>query len=157
MINLIAAVGLNGEIGHKGKIPWLDDPRIEAVVRDDLGWFARQTEGGVLVVGSATYREMLEMGFQPGTRDVWRWNGTEPARFFLEQLQQELPGRDVWICGGAHTYRAFMPFVQRYYISRIPWTGEADRFMPPIQGNWNYVGGPVYNSGAYFGGRHGAR
>lgn len=148
MINLIAAVGLNGELGYKGKIPWLDDPNIVNVVKADLGWFARQTEGGILVVGAATYREMLTMGFQPGTRDVWAWNGSEPARFFLEQIEAQFPDRDVWICGGARTYRAFMPFVQRYYISRIPWTGPADRFMPPIQGNWGYIGGPIQETQA---------
>lgn len=136
MINLIAAVGMKGEIGFEGRIPWLNDPNIANVVKDDLGWFARQTEGGVLVVGSATYREMLTMGFNPDTRVVWRWNGSEPARTFLEELERQMPNRDIWICGGALTFEVMMPFVQRVYLSRIPWTGPADRFMPPVFGGW---------------------
>ena len=52
MINLIAAVGQHGEIGYQGRIPWLNDPTIANVTKDDLGWFARQTAGGVLVVGA---------------------------------------------------------------------------------------------------------
>lgn len=141
MINLIAAVGMNGEIGHEGKIPWLTDPNIANVVKDDLGWFAKQTAGGVLVVGSATYREMLTMGFVPGTRDVWRWNGTEPARPFLEELERRNPYRDIWICGGARTFEQFMPYVQRAYVSRIPWTGPADRFFPALFGSKRPVHG----------------
>ena len=148
MINLIAAVGEHGEIGYQGRIPWLNDPAIVNVTKADLGWFAKQTDGGVLVVGSATYREMLTMGFKPGTRDVWRWNGSYPARVFLDEIERQFPERDVWIAGGARTYAAFMPFVQRFYISRIPWTGQADRFMPPILSTWGYMGGPVH------GGRH---
>lgn len=147
MINLIAAVGINGEIGYRGKIPWLDDPNIVNQVKADLGWFAKQTEGGILVVGAATYREMMTLGFQPGSRDVWSWNGVEPPRVFIAQIEDQFPDRDIWICGGAHTYKAFMPYVQRHYISRIPWEGRADRHFPPILPNWGYVGGPVRDFG----------
>jgi dihydromethanopterin reductase len=144
MINLIAAVGTYGEIGYKGRIPWRDDTSIANITDADLGWFAKQTSGDLLIVGSRTYEEMLMMGFRPGDREVVRWNGQEPARIFLDAVERANPGRDVWVCGGAWTYKAFMPFVQRVYISRIPWTGPADRYMPPIIGNWGYVGGPVH-------------
>lgn len=132
MINLIAAIGLRGEIGHRGRIPWLDDPKLANVTKEDLGWFAKQTAGGVLVVGKRTYMEMLTMGFQPGSRDVRVWDGGYPPRVFLNDVENEFPYRDIWIAGGAHTYEKFMPFVQRLYISRIPWTGPADTLFPPI-------------------------
>lgn len=138
MINLIAAVGTKGEIGYHGRIPWLSDPNIQNTLREDLGWFARQTAGGVIVVGTRTYNEMLTMGFVPGSRDVWRWNGRHPVGAFLAELEEAHPHRDVWVCGGAWTYQAFMPYIQRFHISRIPWTGPADAFLPPILGNWEY-------------------
>ena len=62
MINLIAAVGRHGEIGYQGRIPWLNDPNIANVAKADLGRLASQTAGGVLIVGAATYREMLTCG-----------------------------------------------------------------------------------------------
>lgn len=144
MINLIAAVGQHGEIGYQGRIPWLNDPNIANVTKADLGWFARQTEGGVLIVGAATYREMLTMGFKPQQRDVWQWDGGYPPKVMIDEVEAQFPERDIWIAGGAHTYRAFLPFVQRFYISRIPWTGRADRFMPPLLPNWGYTGGPIH-------------
>lgn len=138
MINLIAAVGERGEIGFKNRIPWLDDPNIVNVTKADLAWFAKQTADDTLVVGSRTYREMLRMGFQPKTRTVWCWHRTEAPGEVIFTLMDKLPGKDIWICGGAQTYRAFMPYVQRFYVSRIPWTGEADTFMPPLLPNWKY-------------------
>ena len=53
---------------------------------------------------------------------------------FLEELEKRVPYRDIWICGGARTFEHFMPFVQRMYISRIPWSGQADRFFPAFAG-----------------------
>ena len=148
MINLIAAVGQQGEIGLKGTIPWFSDEtldnRVLATAISDLGWFARQTEGGVLVVGGRTYDEMLTMGFKPGTRDIHRWEGGHPVLALLSELKQKYPGRDIWICGGCYTYATFMPHVERFYISKIPWSGPADKFMPPLLPNWGYIGGTRY-------------
>lgn len=144
MINLIAAVGQYGEIGYKGRIPWLDDPSIANVTKADLAWFAKQTAGGVLIVGGRTFNEMLGMGFNPRTRDVCVWNGMSRPGEVVESLEARYPHRELWICGGAHTYREFMPFVQRFHISRLPWTGKADAFLPPILPNQGYTGGPIH-------------
>lgn len=143
MINLIAAVGENGEIGFEGRIPWLNDPRIANVTKADLAWFAKQTENGFLIVGGRTYREMLDMGFRPGTREVAVYDGETDPRTLIEGIETHY-SREIWICGGAYTYRKFMPYVQRFYVSRIPWTGKADAFLPPLLPNWGYTGGPVH-------------
>ena len=129
MINLIVAVGRKGEIGFQGQIPWLGDPSIANTAREDLSWFSKQTQGGVLVVGRATYREMVRLGFRSGDRRVHCWDGVTNPEAVLIGLESAYD-REIWICGGERTYRAFMPYVQRFYISRIPWTGHADRFFP---------------------------
>lgn len=135
MINLIAAVGENGEIGYRGRIPWLDDPDITYTA--DMAWFAKQTGTGALIVGGRTYREMSRMGYRPGYRYVYVWNGMSRPGHFLGSVEREHP--EIWICGGEHTYKAFMPFVERFYISRVPWTGRADAFLPPILPNYERV------------------
>ena len=131
MINLIAAMGRRGEIGFQGRIPWRDTELIHA----DLGWFAKQTAGGVLIVGGRTYAEMLTMGFRPGDRDVKRWGGS-PVQPFLADVTHDHPDQEIWICGGGYTYATFMPYVQRFHIALIPWTGQADTFLPPILPAW---------------------
>jgi dihydrofolate reductase len=155
MINLIAAVGLHGEIGFEGRIPWLSDPNIANVTKADLAWFAKQTEDDVLVVGGRTYSEMLNMGFDARTRAVWCWHRTETPVEVIDTIDQRFPDKAIWICGGAKTYAAFMPYVQRAYISVIPWSGPADTFMPPILKNWGYTGGPAFPTGPRYFGEHG--
>ena len=135
MINMIAAVGQRGELGFQGRIPWQDDPALAEITKSDLGWFAKQTAGGVLVVGGRTYAEMMTMGFRPGDREVKRWDGS-PVRPFLAEIERTHPGQEIWICGGGHTYATFTPYVQRFHISTIPWTGQADVYLTPILPVW---------------------
>lgn len=136
MINMIAAVGQRGELGFQGRIPWRDDDGMAAITDADLGWFAKQTAGGVLVVGGRTWSEMLTMGFRPGDRDVKRWDGRMPVRPFLDEVKRMHRDQEIWICGGGYTYESFMPYVQRFHISLIPWTGQADTYLPPILPVW---------------------
>jgi dihydromethanopterin reductase len=132
MINLIVAAGEQGEIGLLGRIPWLNDPKVSAAVKQDMRWFFDLTANGILVVGSATWREMRALGFAKAQRIVAEWDGEQNPETFLRELEEQHLDRDIWICGGERTYRAFLPFVERFYVSRIPWTGPADRFMPPL-------------------------
>lgn len=136
MINLIAAMGTRGEIGFKGRIPWRDDDRIAEITDADLGWFAKQTNGGVLIVGGRTYAEMLTMGFRPGDRDVVCWDGHYPVRPLLDEIARDHPGQEVWVCGG-YTYATFLPYIQRFHVSLIPWTGQADTYLPPLIPVWH--------------------
>lgn len=59
---------------------------------------------------------------------------SDPRVYLLDEIQRYFPSREIWIAGGERTYRSFMPYVERFYVSRIPWTGPADRYMP----EWGY-------------------
>lgn len=48
----------------------------------------------------------------------------------IKCIEQKHPGKDIWIIGGAKTYIKYMPFVQRFYISRIDYDGPADTYFP---------------------------
>lgn len=141
MINLIAAVGKQGQIGLRGTLPWQDRPELDAITELDHLWFRRLTDGGVLLIGSATYSVMVDQGFDPNDRHIALWNREiashmTPGRY-LSEIMAMYRGRDIWVCGGARVYETFMPFVQRHYIASIPYDGEADAFMPPICEAWD--------------------
>jgi dihydromethanopterin reductase len=131
-INAIVAIGSAGQMGHKGRLPWLSE-EFEEQTKADLAWFARMTAGGVLVVGRRTYEEMLAMGFQNKDRIISVWSrdlNTAPGDL-IGILAGKYPGRAIWICGGGQTFECFRPFIHRWHISRIPYYGPADvRFNP---------------------------
>jgi dihydrofolate reductase len=130
MINLIAATGLSGQLGLRNRLPWEDDLSLRGLVIDDLKWFRKVTDAGVLLVGGRTFKSMQANGFMPETREVIIWTGEQKeAGEFLKWVVETRHKREIWVCGGAHTYRCFLPWVQRFHISRIPYNGPADTWM----------------------------
>ena len=115
MINLIAAVGFRGRLGYKGVIPWHD--------KEDLQWFKSLTMGGLVVVGWKTAQTLPELK----GRTVISMDRKTPEEIIL------LHGSDLWIAGGAKTYEQWMPFIQRFYISRIDYKGSADTWLPELR------------------------
>lgn len=138
-VHLIAAVGLSGQIGLRGKVPWHGLAKYADVTRRDLDEFARLTEGGVLLIGSRT-AENLPSGFQPKDRVVIVWKRnmiTNPGpKGLLGYLRETYAQRNIWICGGEMVYRIFMPFVDWHHISVVPYDGAADSHLPPIIPGW---------------------
>lgn len=136
-IHLIAAVGLSGQIGLDGKVPWHGKPEFAEHTRRDLAEFARLTADGVLVMGSTTWPASQK--FNRGNRHivVWRREHWRSPVVMLEAIQASYPTRDIWICGGQKVYELFIPFVDWHHISVIPYDGPADRFLPPILPTWS--------------------
>lgn len=134
-VHLIAAVGLSGQIGLDGKVPWRGDPSLEEHTARDLAQFAQMTAGGVLIMGSVT-AQSLPHQFQWGDRTIyiWRQNREEflTPELMLKNLREAYPYRDIWICGGQKVYELFTPFVDWHHVSVIPYDGPADRYMPPM-------------------------
>jgi dihydrofolate reductase len=101
-VNLIAAVGRRGQIGRGEALPWHQP--------DDLAWFRRQTNGGVLVVGHRTHAGLKASGGLPG-RLLCNWSRHHEPGQLLRDIDRRHEGWPVWIAGGAATYRAFAPYV----------------------------------------------
>lgn len=117
--SLIAALGRNGQLGLGNKLPW-NDP-------DDLRWFRDRTMGGIVIMGRRT-REGIT-GRLVG-RQMVVWDGKVAPQALIEHLAVEK--KTIWIAGGAHTYRSFMPYVRHSIITHVEYTGPADVFMPPL-------------------------
>ena len=120
MISLIAAVGIRGQLGLNGKLPWHNS--------EDLKWFKRLTLGGIVVVGYNTYQTLPTLL----GRSVVNMGRKTPQDILDEFDITATTGADLWIAGGAKTYEQWFSYIDRYYISRIQYDGEADVWMPTL-------------------------
>lgn len=96
-VNLIAAVGRRGQVGRDGGLPWHHPA--------DLAWFRRQTHGGTVIVGPATFATLPELR----GREVFVFDGSIAPRDFIRSVK--FWHRPIWVAGGAATWRAFAPEV----------------------------------------------
>ncbi|MEY2821154.1 MAG: Dihydrofolate reductase type 3 [Verrucomicrobiota bacterium] len=129
-IQCIVAVARNGVIGSAGRLPWH--------IPEDLEWFMKQTEGGVMIEGPACYAELGKTLPGRGTVVVSR----DPAKRFpgaertstLEEAVQVAQGMPwpgpVWITGGERIYAEGLPLCSRLLITRIHRDFEGDRRFP---------------------------
>lgn len=137
-VNLIVAIGLSGQIGLNGQVPWHDDVRYAAETARDLARFQELTTDGILIMGSATATPELKWQIEHGrsARRVHVFHKDQDPGMVLDRLR--LSSKDIWICGGARVYHLFAPYVDWHHISVIPYDGPADTFMPPIAPGWGY-------------------
>jgi len=116
-VNLIAAVGKSGQLGLMGKLPWHD--------AEDLKWFKKMTMNGFVIMGGNTLSHVPSLE----GRLLVGWRRDIDPEGLIKTLTEMDPKRDIWIAGGAKTYRAFMPFVRRSFITHIEYDGPADVFL----------------------------
>lgn len=115
-ISLIAAVGKQGQLGLKGELPWTD--------KQDLQWFKDMTLNKTCIVGYNTLKSLPELR----RRNVVLDDVAQTLESIIARLDQD----EVFVIGGAKTYRRWMPLVTRFYISQINYNGPADTWMPEL-------------------------
>lgn len=129
-ISIIAAVGMNRELGKKNELIW----RIGA----DLKRVKDLTMGHPIIMGWNTYQSI---GYPlPGrTNIVISWTPTELAGCIVVSSLSEaidharkIEDAEIFIFGGASVYTEAIPFVDRLYLTQIKATdADADAFFPP--------------------------
>ena len=118
-VNLIAAVGRQGQVGLAGRLPWHNPA--------DLAFFRRMTMGGAIVVGRGT---RPAMPYLPG-RMVYTFGRGNTPKGLLDLIALQYPGWPVWIAGGPHTWRTFADHINGLrLISLIDYDGPADTWFP---------------------------
>jgi len=132
-VNIIAAVGKNGQLGLDGGMPWYD--------ANDLAFFRERTMGCPVIMGSVTMKALASRRFAGRAIHVWR-RDVEPAAL-LQSICISFPGKPIWIAGGRRTYEAFMPYARRAFVTLTDYTGNADTIMPPLwqrpEVNWERI------------------
>lgn len=140
-VSLIAAAGLNNEIGKDNKLPWR--------IPDDLKNFKALTSGKVIVMGRKTWESLgykplpnrhhviltRKQGGVPDIDGVLNLKGDMGS--VIEFLKKEVVEKDypkeIFIIGGVEIYQQAMPYADKIYLSRVEVKVEdADAFFPEI-------------------------
>lgn len=145
----IVAMGLHGEIGVQNRLPWK--------LRSDLRFFKKTTLDNIIVMGRKTADSVG--GSLPKRHNIVLSCGPmehaenpnfEQAASVSEalRLMSLKPEKEAFVIGGALTYQAFSPFVDRYLITKVKGEfPEADAFFDrSILGdmaNWSLRNIPV--------------
>lgn len=126
MISLIAAVGLNNELGENGDLVF----RYKA----DMKFFTKMTLGHTVVMGRKTWdslpsrlanRTNLVISATP----VDDADGTihHPDKYFaLHQDDDE----EIFVIGGGSVYKQALPYAKNIYLTEIAKAADADVFFP---------------------------
>lgn len=134
MINIIAAIGKNNELGKNNDLIWN--------LPNDLKFFKETTTGGTIVMGSNTFFSLPKM--LPNRKhivlDNMNNNYPEGVEVYtnLEDLLKAIKGIDVWVIGGAMMYRTFIDYADKMYLTEIDSEDtEAEVYFPNFnKANW---------------------
>lgn len=133
-ISVIAAVGENGVIGVKGKIPW----QLPA----DLKRFKELTMGHPIIMGRKTYESIGKP--LPGRINIvltsdagHKAPGCTVVHSFPDALraaERSLAGDsgEVFVIGGAAVYALALPHAEKMYLTEVKGTFKGDAFFPPF-------------------------
>lgn len=136
-IAYVVAIDDNGLIGRDNDLPWR--------LPDDLRWFRDRTMGKPCIMGRRTY-DSLPDRFRPLpgrlniviTRNAaYEAPGAVVVHTFDEALRAAGDAEEIIIVGGAVLFRAFMPLVDRLYLTRVHGSAEGDVYFPDYDpGQW---------------------
>jgi dihydrofolate reductase len=140
IIAFVVAYDENRTIGRDGGLPWR--------LPDDMTWFREKTWGKPVIMGRKTY-ESLPPRFRPLpgrqnivlTRDrAYAAAGATIARTIADALAAAGDADEIVVAGGADVFRAFLPLVNRLYLTLIHAVIEGDVSLPPLDLNgWQEV------------------
>ena len=129
MITLIAALGLNNEIGLKNKLLWN--------ISEDIQHFKSYTMGKVVVMGANTFASMDHKPL-PGRKNIVISSQNlhclvaVHAKNIEEALSIERCYDEIVIIGGESIYRQTINKADKLVITHIDETFEADTYFPQI-------------------------
>ncbi|WP_079709725.1 dihydrofolate reductase [Paraliobacillus ryukyuensis] len=131
--SIIAATGLNGEIGSNNKLLWH--------IPEDFEWFKHHTYHKVCILGRKTYESIgkplpkrinvvltKDNSYNPHPNVIVRNNINDVLFEFSNE-------REVMVLGGSSIYKQFLPYCNRIYLTKVKHKFNADSYMPNI--NWD--------------------
>lgn len=123
IVRAICAIGLRGQLGLRGHLPWEGNAGREYIA--DVERFFAITEGHVIAAGPRTTATIPD--FVRRTRTVFELrSSTTPQELFAR-----FPDRVIYIGGGPSVWTVYAPFIMHWDITRLPYDGEADRWLDP--------------------------
>ena len=122
-VRAMCAIGLRGQLGLGGKLPWEGNKGWEYLA--DVARFFDVTRGHVLIAGPRTIASIPPLAYEHRTVVEIR-SGMLPA-----EVLAQFPHRMVYVGGGPAVWAAYAPFIRHWDITRLPYDGEADTWFDP--------------------------
>ena len=128
MINIIAAVGKNYELGLNNKLLWN--------IPNDLKYFKENTKNKTVVMGRKTYESIGKP--LPNRKNIVltkqnkKIENVEIINDYKKVLQLN---DDIFIIGGEQIYKVFIPYADNIYLTEINESKEADSYFPKFNKN----------------------
>lgn len=116
IVNAIVAVGSRGQIGLNGNLPWHEP--------NDLKWFKELTLGGNCIVGYNTAKTLPRLI----NRKVYVDDTSKSPEEMIKEIKNKSI-KPIWIIGGSKTYKRYSQLIDRWYISKIKYNGDADTYF----------------------------
>jgi len=130
----IAAMSLNRVIGSGNRIPWH--------LPEDFKWFKKLTTGNVIVMGRKTFEAIGKPLPNRDTIVLSRSGFDHPGVTTVRSLDEVpplVPGREVFIAGGAQIYAQALPLCSDLYLTLVKREVEGDAFFPPFEDQFELV------------------
>lgn len=122
-VRVICAIGTRGQLGLNGRMPW--EGNLGAAFKADVERFFALTKGHVVIAGPRTFAAFPDWARQD--RTVVEIHASDDPRTIIERYRD----RVVYVGGGPPVWKAYAPFVTHWDVTRLPYEGEADRYLDP--------------------------
>lgn len=128
MINIIAAIGKNNELGKDNKLIFN--------IPEDLKYFKEMTTGKTVVMGRKTY-ESIGKALPNRKNIVLTRKSIELEDAFVCNDYEDILSldEDVFIIGGESIYKIFLPYTNSLYLTEIDEKADADSYFPDFNKN----------------------
>src|SRR3989344_3596314 len=135
MINIVAAIGKNREIGSGNQLLWH--------IPDDLKRFKALTLGHPVILGRKTFESIAATLGKPLpgrtniviTRDrTWKYEGVKVAYSLEDAIATaSMIDPEIFIIGGANVWEQSLPHVDKLYLTLIDDSKKGDAFLPSYE------------------------
>jgi dihydromethanopterin reductase len=122
-IRAMCAIGMRGQLGLGGQLPWEGNPG--PAFRADVDRFFAMTRGHVVIAGPRTVASFPDWAH--ADRTIVAIRSTEAPEIVLARYAQ----RVVYVGGGPSVWAAYARLIQHWDVTRLPYDGEADRHFDP--------------------------
>ncbi|MDQ3073060.1 MAG: dihydrofolate reductase [Bacteroidota bacterium] len=145
-VALIFAMDEKNAIGYKGKLPWH--------LPSDLKHFKEITTGHTVIMGRKTF-ESIGKPLKNRTNIIIsrQDNLTYPGVVVKPDLKdaleyaEEKGESETFIIGGAELFKSTYGLAQKFYLTRIHHTFEADTFLPDVDASdWTIASAERHNT-----------
>ena len=132
-MQIIVAAAENWAIGKNGDLLWH--------LPQDMKFFREKTTGNVVVMGRKTLDSfpggrplknrtnlVLTANLEFEREGAFMVHSVDEALAWLENYDPE----QIFIAGGGHIYREFLPYCDTAYVTRVHKDFEADTFFPDL-------------------------